>query len=131
MHVRSAQLVRPSLAPVALLLLAVTLLACGPADQGGDPTAAEDATAGEVQRYQLRGKVIRLEPENKAALIEHEEIVGWMDAMSMRFPVRDDAEWAKLSEGGTIDATVFVNDDGFYIGEIEVSEGEEPSEEAQ
>jgi Cu/Ag efflux protein CusF len=55
-----------------------------------------------------------------AAAIEHDEIVGWMDAMTMTFPVPEKADWEKLSVGAQIQATVFVSDDGFHIGEIEV-----------
>jgi Cu/Ag efflux protein CusF len=108
----------------ALLPLALAILsACG----SSGPAAGDSR---EVQRYQLRGKVVNLESDNQAALIEHEEIVGWMDAMTMRFPVREKADWEKLAVGAQIEATVFVADDGFYVGEVQVVEttGQQQSE---
>ncbi len=77
-----------------------------------------------VERYPLRGKVLGLSEEDKTATIDHEEIPGWMGAMTMSFPVKDDAEWAKLSVGADIEATVFVDDAGFSIGEIKAAKGQ-------
>jgi Cu/Ag efflux protein CusF len=54
-----------------------------------------------------------------------------MDAMTMRFPVPDETEWNKLAVGEEILATVFVNDEGFHIGEIQIVEAPETEESAQ
>jgi Cu/Ag efflux protein CusF len=109
-----------------LLLIGVPLIvtmlgSCHPSGPVvGEDSAAEKTSAGSVQRYQLHGKIVQLDAENQAAVIEHDEIVGWMDAMTMTFPVPDKADWEKLSVGTQIQASVFVSDDGFHIGEIEV-----------
>jgi Cu/Ag efflux protein CusF len=118
---------RLGLALSALSLVLTMLGSCG----SSGPVAGEDASneksaAGSVERYQLRGRVVQLEPENQAAVIEHDEIVGWMDAMTMTFPVPDKADWEKLSVGTQIHATVFVSDDGFHVGEIEVIQPDGP-----
>ena len=73
-----------------------------------------------IRQYQLKGKVIRLAPENKLASIQHEEIKGWMEAMTMEFPVRDDAEFAKLQPGLEIEATVNVQDLDYWLIGIRV-----------
>jgi Cu/Ag efflux protein CusF len=57
-----------------------------------------------------------------AATIEHDEIVGWMGAMTMDFPVKDQAEWEKLQVGDRITGTVFVSSDGYHLGEIKMAE---------
>ncbi len=81
------------------------------------------------QRYELRGEVLQLRTGDvQAAVIKHGEIVDFMDAMTMTFPVRDDAEFAKLSEGVHITAAVMAN--GYsevYIEDIEIIEA--PAEE--
>jgi Cu/Ag efflux protein CusF len=44
-----------------------------------------------------------------------------MEAMTMDFPIRDAAEFSKLSVGDRIEATVFVEDVGFALAEIRVA----------
>jgi Cu/Ag efflux protein CusF len=112
---------------IAGLLMAV-LLAGPPGCSTGTPdeTAAQDSAAGAEQRYQLRGKIVSLDAENKVATIEHEEIVGWMGAMTMGFWVKEDADWQKLVVGSQIEATVFVSDEGYHVGEVKVTGDEAP-----
>ena len=108
-------------------VLALALAGCAPTSDPEATPAEEQEAPAAVERYPLRGKVLGLNEEDKTATINHEEIPGWMGAMTMGFPVKDDAEWAKLSVGADIEATVFVDDAGFSIGEIKVAEGEEDS----
>ena len=72
------------------------------------------------QHYQLHGKILRLRPENRIAVIQHEKIEGWMEAMTMEFPVPSLAEYSKLKEGMVIRATVNVNDDYFWLTGITI-----------
>ena len=75
---------------------------------------------GEPQhKYPMRGEVLRLRPENRIAVIKHEDIDGWMKAMTMDFPVPDPAEFAKLKEGATIRATVLRNDLPYWLIDIQ------------
>lgn len=72
------------------------------------------------QRYQLRGRVLRLRPDARVAVVQHEKIEGWMEPMTMEFPVPDQAEFSKLKEKATIRATVCVNDLYFWLTGITV-----------
>jgi Cu/Ag efflux protein CusF len=63
--------------------------------------------------YELRGQVVSLSPETKTATIKHEKIGDWMDAMTMEFPVKDAAEFAKLQPDQKITATVHVRPDNY------------------
>ena len=105
-----------------LVLLGIAVLgSCRPpAPVVHDDSAGSKSAASGFKRYQVRGEVVQLDAANRVAAIKHEEIVGWMDAMTMRFPVNEQLEWDKLSVGEQIQATLFVNDDGFHLGEIEV-----------
>ncbi|MCS7043675.1 MAG: copper-binding protein [Bryobacteraceae bacterium] len=97
-----------------LTLLAGFAAACGtkrePRFDYGEPK----------QRYQLRGKVLRLRPEARIASIDHEKIEGWMEAMTMEFPVPRPEDFAKLREGATIRATVNVNDLNYWLTDVVV-----------
>lgn len=72
------------------------------------------------KRYQLHGEILGLRPENRIAVVKHEKIEGWMEAMTMEFPVPDAAEYAKLQQGSWIHATVCVNDSYFWLTGIVV-----------
>jgi Cu/Ag efflux protein CusF len=105
---------------IALLVSAAILGGCHSSrPAAGDNAAESKSAAGAFQRYEVRGEVVQLDAENQIAAVKHEEIVGWMDAMTMRFPVPEKSEWDKLTVGAQIHATLFVNDDGFHLGEIE------------
>ena len=66
----------------------------------------------------MRGQVRRLDPNGMIAVIKHEQIEGWMEPMTMEFPIRDKAEFAKLAVGQTITATVLVQDLDYWLVDI-------------
>ncbi|MBI4892778.1 MAG: copper-binding protein [Acidobacteria bacterium] len=67
------------------------------------------------KRYQISGVVLRLRPEARVAVVQHEKIEGWMEAMTMEFPVPEPAEFAKLKEQTRFHATVCVNDLYYWL----------------
>jgi mono/diheme cytochrome c family protein len=71
--------------------------------------APKSATANEpARRYPLAGKVLSIEREMKQVVIEHEEIKGYMEAMAMPFPLRDEKMLNKLKKDDKIQATLVV-----------------------
>ena len=82
---------------------------------------------GPVKEYQLTGQVIRLDAGNKTAVIKHQKIEGWMEAMTMEFPVKDQADFSKLREGEKISGTVFVQGTTYWVGEIQEDLGAIPA----
>lgn len=50
----------------------------------------ENASA-EVKRYPLKGKVVAVDRTKKTATIAHDEVEGYMPAMTMDFPIK--ADW--------------------------------------
>ncbi len=86
------------------------LSACGVADK-----------APPILRYHMHGVIVNLDPAGKTANIKHDKIDGYMDAMTMDYPIRDAREFSNLHAGETIDATVFVQDTDFWVGEIRES----------
>ncbi len=76
-----------------------------------------------INYYQLRGVVVRLDNSNHTAVIKHQKIDGWMEAMTMEFPVRDPQEFAKLAPGAEITARVCQrpSDSDYWIDQISVA----------
>jgi Cu/Ag efflux protein CusF len=93
-----------------VLLLTVLLGACA---RSGDEKQSPP-----LNRYSIHGEVMRLEPDGKLATIRHQKIEGYMEAMTMTFPVKDPQEYGALQVGNCIDGTVFVQGDNLWVGEI-------------
>src|SRR5687768_6730229 len=72
-----------------------------------------------IREYRLRGHVVRLDTGQRIATIKHQKIEGWMDAMTMDFPVREDRDLKALSQARAIVATVYVQDLEFWIAGVQ------------
>jgi protein SCO1/2 len=59
-----------------------------------------------------------LDPPRRIATIRHGKIEGWMEAMTMEFPVREGEDLSKLQPGNHIEATVYVQGLTFAIGGV-------------
>ncbi|MEP6716563.1 MAG: copper-binding protein [Terriglobia bacterium] len=68
--------------------------------------------------YQFRGTVVRLDPNANVAVIHNEKIAGWMDPMTMEYPVESKEEFKALRPGERIAAEVNVTTDGFYLTKV-------------
>ena len=74
-----------------------------------------------AKRYPMQGEVKALDASAKTATIAAGKIGDWMDAMTMEFPVKPDAEFQKLHVGDRIEATVVVEDPAYYVTEVKVA----------
>jgi Cu/Ag efflux protein CusF len=103
---------------IALLLL---LAGCR------QPAVQEESKDEPVRRYALHGEVLRLDAQGKIAAIKHQKIGDWMEAMTMEFPVKDPSEFNQLRAGETINATVFVQGNNYWVAEIHEDTGSAPA----
>jgi protein SCO1/2 len=87
-------------------LLAAALLFSSCQNKAGSVNAPASATA---KRYQLKGKVISVDKAAKKATIEHDKVEGYMDAMTMAFPIHADWVWDDLNPGSEITADLVVD----------------------
>src|SRR5690348_1972586 len=70
-------------------------------------SAAGCGGKGQIQsgrRYHLRGKVVQVDKAQQHLVIDHEEIPGFMGAMTMPYPVADAATLERVSPGDQITA---------------------------
>jgi protein SCO1/2 len=64
--------------------------------------------------YKLQGQIISIAPDHMDATIKHEDIKGFMSAMTMPYKVREAKEYETLVPGDLINATlVVVSNDAF------------------
>jgi len=68
------------------------------------------------RRYTLQGQVLAVASDHLQATIKHEEIPGFMAAMTMPYKVKDPGELAGLTPGDLITATLVVaNYEGYLV----------------
>lgn len=67
------------------------------------------------QRYDLKGTVIGVDRARGKVDIAHEEIEGYMAAMTMPFTIKDKDILNSMSSGDFVQATLVVTDDGYWL----------------
>lgn len=105
---------------VILGVLLLAPLACAKRPSGA-PSATAVSSA-RAKRYPLRGIIRKVDAADLEITVEHEAVPGFMGAMTMDFPVRDDPQvFEILHEGDRIEAQLAVNADDqaeFWLEEI-------------
>lgn len=93
---------RAALAFAAVLASALLLSACS-------------GKRAEERRYELKGKVVGVDRAKGEVSVEHEEVKGYMPAMTMPFPLRDPDALKVVEVGDHIQATLVVTDDTYWL----------------
>jgi len=95
-----------------LCLVAAGLIgALGGCSQAPPPKA-------EAKEYQASGEILALDPAAQTAKLKANKIEGWMDAMTMDFPVKDKQEFGKLRVGEAISGKVTVQGTDYWLSGI-------------
>jgi protein SCO1/2 len=98
--------------------LTLGLVGCKPA---ASATATGGSSAAETPReYSVRGVVRRVEPERRSVVVKHEEIPGFMPAMTMPFDVKEPKELNGLKPGDQISFRMLVTTNDGWIDRIQV-----------
>ncbi len=86
------------------------------------PVACRQSAQQEAQstrRFDLKGIVREVDSTRSQVTVEHEAIEGYMQGMTMPFPVRDDPQVIRLLRpGDRIEATLVVEKDRYWLEEI-------------
>lgn len=96
------------------IVLAVSA-ACSRAEKRSGVTAENRSPA--EQRYPLRGEIVAVNPDRKSLTISHEDIPGFMPAMTMEFRVSD-GDLAIVKSGERIRAELVRAGDDFHLEKI-------------
>jgi Cu/Ag efflux protein CusF len=73
-----------------------------------------------VKHYAMTGEIKALDASAHTASIAAGKIGNWMEAMTMDYPVKPDAEFQKLHVGDRIEAMVVVSDPDYYVTDIKI-----------
>jgi protein SCO1/2 len=91
--------------------------------------AACGDTGGDRKEYKLQGQILALSRDGKEANIKHEDIVGFMPAMTMPYHVRDAKDFNGIAAGDLINATLVVVSNDAYLKDVK-KVGNAPLEQA-
>ena len=87
---------------ISALVLLLAAAGCGSSDR----------------EYTLQGQILSIEPDRRQANIKHEEIKGFMAAMTMPYKVRDAKEFADLKPGDLINSTLVIVTNDAYLKDV-------------
>jgi len=105
----------------ALFLIALAFLWVSGCAPSAEVPARANSTASQstnLQIFQVKGVVINVKPNEKSVEVKHEEIPGYMPAMTMPFEVKDTNELAGLAPGDSILFRMLVTDTEGWIDQI-------------
>jgi protein SCO1/2 len=89
---------------VLLMVLSIAGASCG--------------TRSDERRYSLHGQVLSLDASRKSITLKHDEIKGFMPAMTMPYEVREEKALEGLAPGDVLDATLVVFTNGAYLTDV-------------
>jgi protein SCO1/2 len=95
---------RSVLLPTVSLILAVAAAAC--------------SKAPDQRTFTLQGQVQSIDAPHKQAVVKHEEVKGFMPAMTMPYDVKDAKALDGLTPGDLINAKLVVFSNGAYLADI-------------
>jgi protein SCO1 len=93
-------------APLALVCVALAV-------------AAACTRAPEARTYTLKGQILALKPATRELLVKHDDIPGFMPAMTMAYTVKDGALLDGRQPGDLISATLMVSTESAWLSAID------------
>ncbi len=100
-----------------VVVLGSTLAGC----QGGGADRAK--SAGEKE-YDVRGKVVAVDPARRAMTLDHEDIPGLMKAMQMDFTVDDPKLLEGVQAGDQVQGRLRKGESGYVLTRLEKRAGQ-------
>jgi len=95
----------------------ILTIACGKSEKANSREKAKQ------QAFQVKGIVVGVKPAEKTVEIKHEEIPGYMPAMTMPFEVKDSKDLAGLEPGDTVTFRMMVTETEGWIDQIKKVSG--------
>jgi protein SCO1/2 len=101
--------------PQILLGVALGLAAC---DRGSKSRSVTPVAAPKVTTYEVRGVLREVRADGRKAVIAHEAIPGYMEAMAMEFDVQDPISPGEITPGDLLAFRLCVTETRSWIDEV-------------
>lgn len=84
------------------------------------PGCRREAPAPDARRYPIEGRVVEVDPASRSVTLAHQDIPGFMPAMTMPFVVleKDAALLREMAPGDSLKATLVVPDSRYWLEEL-------------
>ena len=89
-----------------------------------------DTASATAKRYSFKGRVVSVDRVGKKAKIEHDAVAGYMDAMTMEFPIHADLVWDELKPGAELRAELVVDSaakDPYFLDNLTIIAAPDPN----
>lgn len=109
-----------------LFILALAILVAG-----CQKPAQSESNSANQKRYDLRGTVVSVDKIQKRAKIDHEDIPGFMERMTMEFPIHENWVWDDLVPGVQVRAELVVDSsakDPYWLEKISIVANSAPNQ---
>jgi len=83
------------------------------------PASAPSAETAKQQTFQVQGIVLEVKPSEKSVRVRHQEIPGYMPAMTMPFEVKNTNELTGLQPGDSVAFRMIVTEKDGWIDQIQ------------
>jgi protein SCO1 len=114
----------------SLLIFVLIVSACSSSRMSSStstPTSNNPEASSSAQRYEVKGKVVSVDQPNHKVTIDHEEIKGYMEKMTMPFTLLEDWVYPELKPGALIQATLVVDQGRSWLENPVVSNVADPN----
>jgi protein SCO1 len=101
--------VRIRVATVVLGFGLVMIAGCRRQTKDATGAAGQSASQGEIKSFPIRGKIVSVDAKRGAVLLDHDAVPGFMEAMTMTYPLKDPTVASELHPGDSIAATLLVH----------------------
>jgi protein SCO1/2 len=81
-------------------------------------SACDRAPTHEPRQYEVRGQILSVDPNRREVLVDHQDIVGFMPAMTMPYKVNDPGLLEGKKPGDLFTATLVVEDVNAYLSTL-------------
>ncbi len=105
----------------ASLALGGLVISCSQGGRSGAPD--QSAVSTNVTTYHVKGVIREVFPEKKKVRITHEDIPGYMEAMTMMLDVRDARDLASFQPGDSVSFRMLVTEDDGWIDQLKKIDG--------
>jgi protein SCO1 len=115
--------------PLYSLLIFVLIVSACSSRRASPPSSTSNnpEASGSAQRYEVKGKVVSVDQANHKVTVDHEEIKGYMEAMTMPFTLLEDWVYPELKPGALIQATLVVDQGRSWLENPVVSNVVDPN----
>jgi Cu/Ag efflux protein CusF len=87
----------------------------------GGTTSCRRYNPANEKRYELKGKVVAVEPDKHLVTIAHEDVKDYMPGMTMPFTLPDEATLGYLATGDEISATLVVDGSQSWLENVVIT----------